>query len=145
MYFCTGELQRIAQFRELLGHADTPSKDIDSLMNYSSLGESGSESEHSGLCRLKDLQLKSPLDSCSNRHSYTSDAESGFEDCKDGVSPQGGDSRLRDATNLPSWEELDDELKSVAIDWKSLRNIRECVCSTPFDHYSRKVTSLILS
>ena len=31
------------------------------------------------------------------------------------------------------------EIDSVALDWRSLRNIRECVCSTPFDHFSKKV------
>lgn len=32
------------------------------------------------------------------------------------------------------------DLESVALDWKTLRNITECVCSTPFDHFSRKVS-----
>ncbi|XP_071515135.1 phosphatidylinositol-3,5-bisphosphate 3-phosphatase MTMR6 isoform X2 [Panulirus ornatus] len=30
------------------------------------------------------------------------------------------------------------ELSSVALDWKTFRNVRECSCSTPFDHFSRK-------
>ncbi|XP_045583051.1 phosphatidylinositol-3,5-bisphosphate 3-phosphatase MTMR6 isoform X1 [Procambarus clarkii] len=29
-------------------------------------------------------------------------------------------------------------LSSVALDWKTFRNVRECSCSTPFDHFSRK-------
>ncbi|KAK3854666.1 hypothetical protein Pcinc_038871 [Petrolisthes cinctipes] len=29
-------------------------------------------------------------------------------------------------------------VSSVALDWRSFRNIRECSCSTPFDHFSRK-------
>ncbi|XP_066999700.1 myotubularin-related protein 8 isoform X2 [Anabrus simplex] len=37
-----------------------------------------------------------------------------------------------------SVDQLTNELDSVALDWKTLRNIRECVCSTPFDHFSRK-------
>lgn len=37
-----------------------------------------------------------------------------------------------------SVDQLAAELESVALDWKTLRNIRECVCSTPFDHFSRK-------
>ena len=36
------------------------------------------------------------------------------------------------------------EIDSVALDWRSLRNIRECVCSTPFDHFSKKVKVLVL-
>ncbi|XP_072040916.1 phosphatidylinositol-3,5-bisphosphate 3-phosphatase MTMR8-like isoform X2 [Amphiura filiformis] len=31
-----------------------------------------------------------------------------------------------------------DAVESVAADWQSFRNIRQCVCSTPFDHFSRK-------
>jgi len=31
------------------------------------------------------------------------------------------------------------EVESVCLDWRSLRNIKECVCSTPFDHFSKKV------
>lgn len=34
---------------------------------------------------------------------------------------------------------LNQQLETVALDWKSLRNIKECSCSTPFDHFSRKV------
>lgn len=37
-----------------------------------------------------------------------------------------------------SVDQLATELSSVALEWKTLRNIRECVCSTPFDHFSRK-------
>ena len=33
-----------------------------------------------------------------------------------------------------------DAVDSVASDWMSFRNIRQCVCSTPFDHFSRKVS-----
>jgi hypothetical protein len=43
------------------------------------------------------------------------------------------------ATDIMSVEQLAAELGSVALDWKTLRNIKECVCSTPFDHFSRKV------
>lgn len=39
----------------------------------------------------------------------------------------------------PQIQELTKDLESVAIDWKTLRNITECSCSTPFDHFSRKV------
>ncbi|XP_039294729.1 myotubularin-related protein 6 isoform X1 [Nilaparvata lugens] len=37
-----------------------------------------------------------------------------------------------------SMEQLASELGSVALDWKTLRNVKECVCSTPFDSFSRK-------
>lgn len=34
---------------------------------------------------------------------------------------------------------MSSELASVALDWKTFRNVKECSCSTPFDHFSRKV------
>ncbi|KAG8233295.1 hypothetical protein J437_LFUL012230 [Ladona fulva] len=35
-------------------------------------------------------------------------------------------------------DQLVREMESVALDWKTLRNVKECVCTTPFDHFSRK-------
>ncbi|KAK5644181.1 hypothetical protein RI129_008026 [Pyrocoelia pectoralis] len=35
-------------------------------------------------------------------------------------------------------QEVMSSLESVALDWKTLRNISECGCSAPFDHFSRK-------
>lgn len=34
---------------------------------------------------------------------------------------------------------LKNEIDSVALEWKTLRNIVECNCSTPFDYSTRKV------
>lgn len=36
-------------------------------------------------------------------------------------------------------DQLERELKSVALDWKSSRNIEECACSTTFDTFNKKV------
>lgn len=47
--------------------------------------------------------------------------------------------------DVMSVEQLAAELGSVALEWKTLRNIRECACSTPFDHFSRKVRDFIFS
>lgn len=33
------------------------------------------------------------------------------------------------------------ELDSVAVDWKSLRTTTACSCTTPFDQFSRKVST----
>ncbi|KAL1459046.1 hypothetical protein WDU94_011058 [Cyamophila willieti] len=33
---------------------------------------------------------------------------------------------------------LDEEINSIAIDWKPVNNINQCQCSTPFDHFTRK-------
>lgn len=41
-------------------------------------------------------------------------------------------------------KEITKDLDSVALDWKTLRNIKECGCSTPFDHFSRKVFSFFI-
>lgn len=38
-----------------------------------------------------------------------------------------------------STDSLKRELDSVALDWKSLRNVSECQCSTNFDHIMKKV------
>lgn len=46
---------------------------------------------------------------------------------------------------IPSSGQLRREIDSIALDWRSLRNIKECVCSTPFDHFSKKVSHLILN
>ncbi|CAG0918631.1 unnamed protein product [Notodromas monacha] len=37
-----------------------------------------------------------------------------------------------------SMEEMREELESVALDWKSFRNLPECPCSTPFDQNSMR-------
>lgn len=42
-------------------------------------------------------------------------------------------------------DDISKELASVALDWKTLRNIKECGCSTPFDHFSRKVSESLSS
>ncbi|XP_047515465.1 myotubularin-related protein 8 isoform X1 [Pieris napi] len=38
----------------------------------------------------------------------------------------------------PSLSALEAEINSVALDWKSIKNVTECSCSTPLDHFSRK-------
>ncbi|XP_026472858.1 myotubularin-related protein 8-like isoform X1 [Ctenocephalides felis] len=35
-------------------------------------------------------------------------------------------------------DQLSTAIESVALDWKTLRNINQCICSTPFDHNSVK-------
>lgn len=36
-------------------------------------------------------------------------------------------------------EAITKDFDSVALDWKTIRNISECRCSTQFDHLRRKV------
>uniref|UniRef100_A0A1B0CYX5 phosphatidylinositol-3,5-bisphosphate 3-phosphatase n=1 Tax=Phlebotomus papatasi TaxID=29031 RepID=A0A1B0CYX5_PHLPP len=35
-------------------------------------------------------------------------------------------------------QQINAEMESVAVDWKSMRNVTVCSCSTPFDQFSRK-------
>lgn len=35
--------------------------------------------------------------------------------------------------------QLQNELKTVALDWKLFRNMEECTCSTTFDAFNKKV------
>uniref|UniRef100_A0A6B2EES0 phosphatidylinositol-3,5-bisphosphate 3-phosphatase n=1 Tax=Phlebotomus kandelakii TaxID=1109342 RepID=A0A6B2EES0_9DIPT len=38
----------------------------------------------------------------------------------------------------PGVHQINAEMQSVAVDWKSMRNVTVCSCSTPFDQFSRK-------
>ncbi|SPP74768.1 myotubularin-related protein 6 isoform X2 [Drosophila guanche] len=42
------------------------------------------------------------------------------------------------AEQSSSPQTLPDEIESVAIDWKPMRNVTACSCSTPFDQFSKK-------
>lgn len=41
--------------------------------------------------------------------------------------------------NKEKASQIENELKTVAIEWKSSRNMEECTCSTTFDAFNRKV------
>ena len=70
-------------------------------------------------------------ESCSNM------SRSGIDECKlaglegDVISRSGSQERL----NL---DQLHLELDSVAVDWRSFRNIFTCSCAFPFDHFTKK-------
>ncbi|XP_076315839.1 myotubularin related protein 6 [Tachypleus tridentatus] len=124
-------LQRICQLKEVLGHVDSPGKDIDSRMT-----DSGMADEIDGLTfcpnTLEELGIELEGSENSVRDSGVGDVESGGMDSFLQHSSSG-------STLDPSViQQLADELDSVALDWKSFRNVRECLCSTPFDHFSRK-------
>lgn len=38
-----------------------------------------------------------------------------------------------------SVNQLENELRTVALDWKSSQNMEECACSTTFDAFNKKV------
>ncbi|XP_055935036.1 myotubularin-related protein 6-like isoform X3 [Argiope bruennichi] len=109
--------KRISQFKAALNHAETPSKDMDSSMVDSGLAE----------------DFKKKLDS-GKIFSAGDVADSGFENGNinnENDSPDGSNGNS-------IFSQLLEELDSVALEWKTLRNVRECICSTPFDHFSRK-------
>lgn len=35
--------------------------------------------------------------------------------------------------------DIEKELASVALDWKSVRSVQKCICNTPFDQSNQKV------
>ncbi|KAH9494581.1 Myotubularin- protein 8 [Bulinus truncatus] len=79
-----------------------------------------------------------------------SDTESGFDESSSQMSRSGIDEvgicNGMEGSNLvrsPSSEQLSldqllAELKTVAIAWKSFRNVQSCSCATPFDYYVKK-------
>jgi len=122
-------LKRITLLKELLGHVETPSKDVDSVLNDSGMPDTRIPDNNDN---TTDNLLR-PV-TTDNRHSCgstISDTESGFDDGKELVSP----SKITSAVTA---DQLAEELSSVAIDWKTIRNVKECICTTPFDHFSRK-------
>lgn len=50
--------------------------------------------------------------------------------------------RREDSGEIMSASLLAEAVESVSLNWRGFRNIRQCVCSTPFDHFSRKVRTL---
>ncbi|KAH6936396.1 hypothetical protein HPB50_016456 [Hyalomma asiaticum] len=117
-------VQRIAQLRELLHHADTPSKDLDSVLGESLTGDE------------LDSQPASSEGAVSVRDSGFGDAD--YNECKE-LQQKLHQHKLGDSFGSTVLQKLMEEFDSVAVDWKSFRNIKECPCSTPFDHFRRKV------
>ncbi|KAH7952763.1 hypothetical protein HPB49_000957 [Dermacentor silvarum] len=118
-------IQRIAQLRELLHHADTPSKDLDSVLGESLTGDE------------LDSQPASSEGAVSVRDSGFGDAD--YNECKE-LRQKLHQHKLGDSFGSTVLQKLMEEFDSVAVDWKSFRNIKECPCSTPFDHFRRKAT-----
>lgn len=59
----------------------------------------------------------------------------------DGASPSAGSCSNSDILDN-NVRDLAKELESVAVDWKSLRSVTVCPCSTPFDQFNRKVSEI---
>ncbi|CAH1777080.1 unnamed protein product [Owenia fusiformis] len=89
----------------------------------------------------------SPNEGAINNGVKHSDSESGFEDegslmSKSGVddsptAPPRSLSMLEDNDNL-AVDTLLMELHSIAVDWRQLRNVTQCSCAAPFEHFTKK-------
>lgn len=100
--------KRVTLLKELLGHMDTPSKDVDCVINDNVLVET--ETDNNSVVRLAKVRISD-------------------KDCRDSI--------VRTSLAITA-SQLAEELNSVAVDWKTIRHVKECACSTPFDHFSRK-------
>jgi hypothetical protein len=72
-----------------------------------------------------------------NRYFYekTKELEASDHDHPLKASPE---ARVDDLSPSKSGQNLSKDLDSVALDWKSLRNTNECICSSYFDQCSQK-------
>ena len=76
-----------------------------------------------------------------------SDSESGFEDYNSQMSKSMNDefhaSLMSHSTSVDNLmiDQLVTELKSVAVDWKTFRSVKQCSCAVPFEHHIRKVST----
>ncbi|XP_064482258.1 myotubularin-related protein 6-like isoform X1 [Ornithodoros turicata] len=118
-------LKRINQLKQLLGHAETPSKDMDSVMGDSLTADDIDGFDTNGSSKPSS---ESALESI--RDSGFGENDTTYQDDKD---PEVKALKIGDAL-----QKLMDEMDSVALDWKTFRNMKECPCSTPFDYFRRK-------
>ncbi|KAK6637361.1 hypothetical protein RUM44_007777 [Polyplax serrata] len=110
--------QRIAQLRKLTGNTENIDSDLD--LNKNSAGEKNEDLEN---------DLKNSLKVSETVKKVSVKPE--IENCDLPINQKSDGIRLTD-------EMLKNEIESVALDWKTLRNIVECKCTTPFDYSTRK-------
>ncbi|XP_074649739.1 phosphatidylinositol-3,5-bisphosphate 3-phosphatase MTMR6-like isoform X2 [Tubulanus polymorphus] len=76
-----------------------------------------------------------------------SDCESGFDENGSQMSKSANDdsnstclisSFSSNSSDHTSVEQIMSEINSVAVNWKSFRNVRQCSCTSPFDSFSKK-------
>ncbi|XP_005111133.2 myotubularin-related protein 6 [Aplysia californica] len=91
-------------------------------------------------------RLAAQADAVTGNH-IKSDSESGFDECSSQMSRSGIDDvgalELSGLVRSPSSDQLSvdqliAELKTVAVDWRSFRNVQSCSCASPFDYYVKK-------
>lgn len=155
----------VAQLKEHTSSVDDHSRLVEKVgfQNSSHLGINTVTSQRiSALCRLlghTEGSLQKALASLSSSESMDfhalllaegpangapnlrreSDTESGFED---GNSSQLSKSLIEenvDGDDCLQIENILTELMSVATEWRSLRNVKNCSCAMPFEQYTKKV------
>lgn len=161
-------LQRITQICHVLGKSDeTLQRTLQGSSSIESLDAIPSENDHhphhksnrlpegcvnsdSTLpCDKRDPSDKSKF--IDNGLSQTkSDSESGFDESCSNMSRSGIDDcnsaiengTISRSTSLEklNLDQLKLELDSVALEWKSFRNIFTCSCAFPFDHFTKKAS-----
>ena len=116
-----------------------------------------SKSESMDLHALMQQHMKTPpaeLNNHLDNHNHQggacreSDSESGFEDYSSQMSKSINDefalhaSLMSHSTSIDNLmvDQLVTELKSVAVDWKPLRSVKQCYCALPFEHHIRRVS-----
>lgn len=82
-------------------------------------------------------RIKSNLRLVVDDHPLAIGSDAGNKSAPDSVFSESG---TPVESSVVSSGQLRREIDSVSLDWRSLRNINECVCSTPFDHFSKKAS-----
>ncbi|KAL0879630.1 hypothetical protein ABMA27_003345 [Loxostege sticticalis] len=130
--------RRISTFKNLLsGRKAEKSKDT-TVVNY-----------QNGNVNTVDIETKTDALQIDNKLLYESGGTLSELECANHDHPL-KDASLTKPSKIPliteraddsipaSLAQLDSEVNTVALDWKSIKNVTECSCSTPLDHYSRK-------
>ena len=130
--------QRISTLCRVLGKQDEYFKKVVQGMT---------SSESIDLQALMQAGLPKPALDHNNhdQHRRESDSESGFEDYSSQMSKSINDDAYNNMSHSTSMDNLmiDQlvlELKSVAVDWKTFRNVKQCSCAVPFEHHTRRVS-----
>lgn len=156
--FCSQSFgfQRVTQICKLLGKSDeTIQRKLQGFLSMESLD--GFLAGHIDELTLKIAEanhndIESKDADLSGNH-VKSDSESGFDESSSQMSRSGiEDGYAMDSSLLhrsPSSETLSldqllMELKTVAVEWRSFRNVHNCSCATPFDHYVKKARLILL-
>ncbi|VVC98139.1 unnamed protein product [Leptidea sinapis] len=138
--FTRAEHKRITTFKKLLsGKKVEKERESSVVVNY-----------QNGNLASVEIETRTAQLSIDNKFNYESGANLSEVECANDDHPLKEAAPVKpnhiplitertDASIPPSLAALEEEMNSVAVDWKSIKNVTECSCSTPLDHFSRKV------